>query len=99
MILYIRWYHWLITVSIVALLALGSAVALEEATYRAKEKQRFITTCTLESVSGASARHCECMWREMRRNHSVPTLSDFVRGAYVPADLAQERDQAFLTCR
>ena len=103
MTLRIRRYYWFIGIGIFVLLALGSAIALEEATYRATEKQRFVTTCTIQSVSGASARHCECIWRQLRRNHSVPTLSDFVRGAHIPADIfrdiTRELDQAFLTCR
>lgn len=103
MALRIRWYYWSIGIGIFVLLALGSAIALEEMTYRATEKQRFVSTCTIDSVSGASVRHCECIWRPLRRNHSVPTLSDFIRGAYVPADIFQDItrgwDKAFLTCR
>ena len=99
----IRWYYWLVGIGIFVLLALGSVIAFEEVAYRAKEKQRFVTTCTIQSASGASARHCECIWSQLRRNHSVPTLSDFVRGASIPADIfweiAGEWDQAFLTCR
>ena len=103
MTLRIRWYYWFIGIGTLILIVLGSAIALEEVAYRATEKQQFVTTCTIQSVSGASARHCECIWRQLRRNHSVPTLSDFVRGAYIPADIfrdiTRERDQAFLNCR
>ena len=103
MTLTIRWYHWCIAIVILGLVALGITIALQETAYRATERQRFVEICTNRSASGASARHCECMWREMRRSRSIPVLSDFVLGAPIPADIAQEiareRDRAFLICR
>ena len=103
MTLHIRWYHWLIAIRILGLLALGIAIVLEEATYRASEKQWFVNFCTVSSVSGASARHCRRIWRKLRRNHRIPVLSDFIRGAYIPdgiyREITREWDRAFWACR
>ena len=73
---YTRWYYWLIYLAVGSILAVGVAIWIEESAYRARMKERFVTTCVLLDT-GATERHCQCIWGELRRDYSVPEMESW----------------------